>query len=358
MADSVRERKKSKKPSNSNFKQQRLRAWQPILTASTALPLFFVIGVVFIPIGAVLLVASDKVQEQKIEYTQCKNTDGKQCDKFFDNVTNTGKTCFCTVKFNLSEEFKGPVFMYYGLSNFYQNHRRYVRSRDDLQLNGKLDEKKVSSDCEPFAKFNKSPIAPCGAIANSLFNDSFTVTWLKEPSKSVMVGLTYKDIAWKSDREVKFKNPDGNLEEAFKGFAKPPNWPRPVYQLDANDSSNNGFQNQDFIVWMRTAAFSKFRKLYRKITPTGDFESGLPQGTYELKIIYNFPVSAFGGKKWVIFSTTSWIGGKNPFLGIAYITVGVLCLVLGLSFLVIHRKFGKRDYSNTDRGFQMREMRN
>ena len=61
-----------------------------------------------------------QVQEQKIEYTQCKNTDGKQCDKFFDNVTNTGKTCFCTVKFNLSEEFKGPVFMYYGLSNFYQ----------------------------------------------------------------------------------------------------------------------------------------------------------------------------------------------------------------------------------------------
>ena len=51
-----------------------------------------------------------------------------------------------------------------------QNHRRYVRSRDDLQLNGKLKEKKVSSDCEPFAKFNKSPIAPCGAIANSLFN--------------------------------------------------------------------------------------------------------------------------------------------------------------------------------------------
>ena len=47
--------------SDTNFKQQRLKAWQPILTASTALPLFFIIGVVFIPIGAVLLVASDKV---------------------------------------------------------------------------------------------------------------------------------------------------------------------------------------------------------------------------------------------------------------------------------------------------------
>ena len=50
-----------------------------------------------------------------------------------------------------------------------QNHRRYVRSRDDLQLHGELNGK-VSSDCDPFAKVNGTPIAPCGAIANSLFN--------------------------------------------------------------------------------------------------------------------------------------------------------------------------------------------
>jgi len=33
--------------------------------------------------------------------------------------------------------------MYYGLSNFYQNHRRYVKSRDDSQLNGDLNSLKV-----------------------------------------------------------------------------------------------------------------------------------------------------------------------------------------------------------------------
>lgn len=71
---------------------------------------------------------------------------------------------------------------------------------------------------------------------------------------------------------------------------------------------------------------------------------------YLLKVIFfyltsmcsDFPVTSFDGEKRVILSTTSWIGGKNPFLGIAYITVGVLCLVLGLSFLIIHLKFGKR----------------
>ena len=112
--------------------------------------------------------------------------------------------------------------------------------------------------------------------------------WLKETNKAVSVGLTYKDIAWKSDREVKFKNPPGgDLKKAFKDFTKPPNWPHPVYELDTNNTDNNGFQNQDFIVWMRTAAFSTFRKLYRKIIHTGDFENGLPKGEYQLDISYS-----------------------------------------------------------------------
>ena len=70
--------------------------------------------------------------------------------------------------------------MYYGLSNFYQNHRRYVKSRDDNQLLGNLDSK--MSDCYPFAfvepttaSGEKIPIAPCGAIANSLFNGILAV---------------------------------------------------------------------------------------------------------------------------------------------------------------------------------------
>ena len=47
-----------------------------------------------------------------------------------------------------------------------------MRSRDDLQLHGDL-KGKVSGDCDPFGKVNSTPIAPCGAIANSLFNGRF-----------------------------------------------------------------------------------------------------------------------------------------------------------------------------------------
>ena len=37
------------------LKQQRLAAWQPILTAGTVLPAIFLIGLVFMPLGGALL---------------------------------------------------------------------------------------------------------------------------------------------------------------------------------------------------------------------------------------------------------------------------------------------------------------
>lgn len=71
---------------------------------------------------------------------------------------------------------QSTVYLYYGLTNFYQNHRRYVKSRDDSQLLGR--EGILSTNCEPFDYEHKEdgkkiPIAPCGAIANSLFNGAF-----------------------------------------------------------------------------------------------------------------------------------------------------------------------------------------
>ncbi|KAH6941222.1 hypothetical protein HPB50_015112 [Hyalomma asiaticum] len=329
--------RKSKKPSSSAFKQQRLSAWQPILTAGTVLPTFFVIGLAFVPIGIGLLVSSNEVQEFQFDYTDCKEK-GKNvtCASVIQN--DIKKTCVCLERITLPEDFKSEVYVYYGLTNFYQNHRRYVKSRDDTQLLGKPLQ--TNLDCEPFAQDPKTglPIAPCGAIANSIFNDTLTLKYRHKQDRDgiedpTTVHMLFDKIAWPTDRRVKFRNPPGMN---FNGTAKPPNWPLPVEEV-------GGFENESLIVWMRTAALPTFRKLYGRVDHSRElFVSSLPKGDYDLEIVYRYPVTPFKGSKRIILSNTSWLGGRNPFLGIAYIAVGSLCLALAFVFLVIHNKFGKK----------------
>ena len=243
--------KNTKRPEDSAFKQQKLPAWQPVLTASSVLPTFFVVGFAFLPISIGLFFSSSSVQEFQIEYTNCTSSnpahpgdcatilEDMKADAVAGNKTDLVLTCKCEKTFDLPENFSSNVFLYYKLTNFYQNHRRYVKSRDDNQLAGKLPPNEMpSTDCAPFQNINGTPIAPCGAVANSLFNDTLKLEKCdtEECKTGTPVPVLRTGIAWPTDKSTKFENPPGdNLETAFEGSLRPPFWSKNIWELDTED---------------------------------------------------------------------------------------------------------------------------
>lgn len=98
-----------------------------------------------------------------------------------------------------------------------------------------------------------------GAIANSLFNDTLKI----QVKDGRPVPLLRTGIAWPSDRNIKFRNPPGDLKKGLwfcyiisvikfpnllldlkelESFAKPKAWSKNLWELDLLEPSNNGFQ--------------------------------------------------------------------------------------------------------------------
>jgi len=71
-----------------------------------------------------------------------------------------------------------PIYVFYELTNFMQNHAQYVLSYDALQLLGdyKRPSGQIDRHCGPMTNVKlgidgqTKKLNPCGLIANSLFN--------------------------------------------------------------------------------------------------------------------------------------------------------------------------------------------
>ena len=65
----------------------------------------------------------------QVDYTNCVEdvaNSQRSCAEAIFNRTDPAEFCQCRaqdVTFELEEDWKGEVFMYYYLTNFYQNHR-------------------------------------------------------------------------------------------------------------------------------------------------------------------------------------------------------------------------------------------
>ncbi|KAI8943760.1 hypothetical protein NX059_001736 [Plenodomus lindquistii] len=373
---------KSRRPPNTAFRQQRLKAWQPILTPKTVLPLFFIVGVIFAPIGGLLIYASEQVQELSIDYTHClrdapdasldfdptadndlRNIPSGDYSATFDNMIApqwgkaekevtfeySGKTLntnVCILSINIPTTIKPPVLMYYRLTNFYQNHRRYVKSIDTDQLKGKRRSASDISDgdCGPLdIAPNGKPYYPCGLIANSMFNDTFgnftAANAQGGGDETQFYNLTVHGTSWSHEGDLY-----GKTDYSPDDVVPPPFWQdRYVDGSYANATLPDLHTWEQFQVWMRTAGLPTFSKLAGR-NDTHEMKAG----TYRLQIEDRYPVDKYSGTKSILISTRTVMGGKNPFLGIAYIVVGGLCILLGAVFLATHlikpRKLGDHTY--------------
>ncbi|ODV90693.1 hypothetical protein CANCADRAFT_24040 [Tortispora caseinolytica NRRL Y-17796] len=369
-ADSVHEdtteKKKSRRPPNTAFRQQRLKAWQPILSPKTVLPLFFALGAIFAPLGGALLYAGLKAEKIQIDYTYC----GRDATTVFSAVPTNNVEVYmrheppsdfnptdaldasgkyaCRIQFDLPSPIGPDTFLYYHLTNFYQNHRRYVRSFDEDQLEGSAltaAELQSNDQCTPLIMNEDGiPYYPCGLIANSQFNDTYTNPILLNPdaSSSSSYGETYymtnKDISWPSSSQ-RFRKTEYNYTQVVP----PPNWalryPDGYTEENFLDLST-AYELQNWMEISGLPAFSKLALVNRTAT--------MQSGTYQIDAALNFPAHVYGGTKSILISTTTVVGGYNPFLGIAYLVVAAVCLLLGTIFLLRHlikpRRIGDHTY--------------
>jgi hypothetical protein len=226
-------------PEDTPFKQQRLPAWQPILTPNWVIGTFLIVGCIFMPIGGAIFAASSSVQEVRINYG-----DSDVCKKALPSGTPLN-----SVPFVVTKDMKNPL-VYYELTNFYQNHRRYVTSRSDGQLRASEEATKFSdfktaaegkdtlATCTPLVCSGNAGkngcgtttadiirngrdnlvYYPCGLIARSLFNDTFSKLTAVEGSQ--VFPLNMQKIAWPSDIEKKFISPNA---ERLKPSSTDPN---------------------------------------------------------------------------------------------------------------------------------------
>lgn len=365
-----KKKENTRRPKENDFTQQRLKAIHPILTARTIIPLFIILAIIFIPIGGAMLNSSNKIQDFTINYATC-STDANENDwteipsKYYTHHFKNDKDLsfkpkwklstndsyvwadypeeskICQVQFQIPNDLPSPIYFFYKLTNFHANHRQYVKSFSEDQINGKAAsvgtiKDSVGQNCQPLSTDKKTGkiIYPCGLIANAMFNDTFDPILQNIDNNNNNYQFSTDDISWSTNKN-RFKKTKYKIDD----IVPPPNW---VKQFPNGYNSSNlpdisswpQFQN-----WMAPAALSDFSNIILR-----NDNDNLPKGNYQINIGLHFPTTEYKGGKYIYISTSSSIGGKNAFLGVSWIVGGIICLglafILGFGVLVRGRKAG------------------
>eukprot|EP00917_Polyrhabdina_sp_WS-2016_P023633 GHVP01051208.1.p1 GENE.GHVP01051208.1~~GHVP01051208.1.p1 ORF type:complete len:346 (+),score=37.60 GHVP01051208.1:115-1152(+) len=294
-----------------NFHQQSLKAWQPILKPSTVSAIFFIAGIFFLIVGSIFLAVVTSTRECTVQYEDpdLSCSDAAVCTKPLIVLMDKNN---CVGNLN-DNTLKAPIFLYYGLTSFYQNHRRYYSSRNEAQLRGEvITDPGDLVTCDPIITLVDGRIlSPCGLAAWSVFNDTISI---QSNGVDIPLDESMEAIAWPTDKD-RFHNPD----------TQDPN----IYEWLNPDIFPGKVENPHFVVWMRTAALPNFRKLYARI----DQDLELP---VQILISSRFPTAIYGGTKTIVVAETSWLGGRNVVIGASYVVVGFIGILCGTFFFVMN----------------------
>jgi hypothetical protein len=326
------------RPADDPFYQQRMRAWTPVLKPKRVIYTMLVIGIIMMAVGFTVLSASDSVKEIMIQY------DGKSLysgniiedrqhisqgtDYLYEKVPN-GTTRNISILIN--HTVPAPVYVFYALTEFYQNERRYMQSFDSNQLSGyETTYAQNKQKCKFYYGAEENPTFPCGLQAHSMFNDTFTVM-------NSDLQLDSNNIAWRTDKTFKYGNP-----KAYPGFCNATAKNCLYDEYPSIITKEEGLLNEHFLVWMRLAGLPNFRKPYAKI------DKDLVEGTIlTVEVQNNFPVNSFGGTKSLVLSSASWVGGKNAFLGGSMLGSGSIIVIIAICISVKETIYPRLDYGES-----------
>lgn len=291
----------------------------------------------FVIVGVLLYFQAMSITLLSADYTHCKSVEtNESCSKLIDSQMAFNKTvnrpCHCRLGFDLNSSLRAnQINIYYGLTNYNQNYRFLAQSKDTSQLRGHLNAKTVSTSCRPSRNPSNITVVPCGALANVLFDDEFTLK-----HETGIVEFDRYNIPLDGVRGNQHRNPE-DLNRILL-FGKPPRWRTDLTGLDDRDPKNNAFENGPLIVWMTVSTFSYFTKLYAIINlPRGL----LPSGNYTLDILYRYGV---GGPrdsgKIAVIQTVGLLGVNNAKLLVVTICLATIYLFLFIFIaLVVWRRW-------------------